>query len=64
MDGGRYHFNENFIDVINDTKKLLGDKDKFYTYLKKEGNTTLQSTKLKFIKEHAVLAVCNKIYNN
>ena len=64
MNGGRYHFNENFTDVINDTKKLLGDKDKFYTHLKKEGNTTLQSIKLKFIKEHAVLAAYNIIYNN
>ena len=42
---GRYYFNENFTDVINDAKKLLGDKDKPYTYLKKEGNTNLQSSK-------------------
>ena len=48
IEWGRDHFNEYFTDVINDAKKLLD--------LKKEGNTTLQLTKLKFIKEHVVLA--------
>ena len=56
IEWGRDHFNEYFTDVINDAKKLLEDKDKFYSDLKKEGNTTLQLTKLKFIKEHVVLA--------
>ena len=56
IEWGRDHFNEYFTDVINDAKKLLEDKDKFYADLKKEGNTTLQLTKLKFIKEHVVLA--------
>ena len=56
IEWGRDHFNEYFTDVINDAKKLLEDKDKFYADLKKEGNTTLQLTKLKFIKQHVVLA--------
>jgi ubiquitin-activating enzyme E1 len=56
IEWGRDHFNEYFTDVINDAKKLLENKDKFYDDLKKEGNTTLQLTKLKFIKEHVVLA--------
>ena len=56
IEWGRDHFNEYFTDVINDAKKLLEDKNKFYADLKKEGNTTLQLTKLKFIKEHVVLA--------
>ena len=56
IEWGRDHFNEYFTDVINDAKKLLEDKDKFYSDLKKEGNTTLQLTKLKNIKEHVVLA--------
>jgi ubiquitin-activating enzyme E1 len=56
IEWGRDHFNEYFTDVINDAKKLLEDKDKFYSDLKKEGNTTLQLTKLKFIKEHVVLS--------
>jgi ubiquitin-activating enzyme E1 len=56
IEWGRDHFNEYFTDVINDAKKLLENKDKFYSDLKKEGNTTLQLTKLKFIKEHVDLA--------
>ena len=56
IEWGRDHFNEYFTDVINDAKKLLENKEKFYSDLKKEGNTTLQLTKLKFIKEHIVLA--------
>ena len=56
IEWGRDHFNEYFTDVINDAKKLLEDRDKFYADLKKEGNTTLQLTKLKFIKDHIVLA--------
>ena len=56
IEWGRDHFNEYFTDVINDAKKLLENKEKFYSDLKKEGNTTLQLTKLKFIKQHVVLA--------
>jgi len=56
IEWGRDHFNEYFTDVINDAKRLLEDKEKFYSDLKKEGNTTLQLTKLKFIKSHVVLA--------
>ena len=56
IEWGRDHFNEYFTDIINDVKKLLEDKDKFYSDLKKEGNTTLQLTKLKLIKEHIVLS--------
>ena len=56
IEWSRDHFNEYFTDVINDTKKLLENKEKFYSDLKKEGNTTLQLTKLKFIKEHIVLS--------
>ena len=56
IEWGRDHFNEYFTDVINEAKKLLENKDKFYSDLKKEGNTTLQLTKLKSIKQHVVLA--------
>ena len=56
IEWGRYHFNKYFTDVINEGKKLLENKDKFYSDLKKEGNTTLQLTKLKSIKQHVVLA--------
>lgn len=56
IEWGRDHFNEYFTDVINDAKNLIENKDKFFADLKKEGNTTLQLTKLKFIKEHVILA--------
>ena len=51
IEWGRDHFNEYFTDIITDAKKLLENKDQFYTDLKKEGNTTLQLTKLKLIKD-------------
>ena len=56
IEWGRDHFNEYFTDVINDAKNLIENKEKYFADLKKEGNTTLQLTKLKFIKEHVVLA--------
>ena len=56
IEWGRDKFNEYFSDIINDVKKLLENKDKYYSYLKKEGNTTLQLNKLKLIKELIVLS--------
>lgn len=52
IEWGRDHFNEYFTDVITESKKLLEDPVLFYKDLAKEGNTTLQYQKLKFIKEH------------
>ena len=56
IEWGRDKFNEYFSDIINDVKKLLENKDKYYSYLKKEGNTTLQLNKLKLIKKLIVLS--------
>ena len=57
IEWGRDHFNEYFTDVISEAKKLIENPDQFYKDLKKEGNTTLQLTKLKLIKEIILLAV-------
>ena len=56
IEWARDKFNEYFSDIINDVKKLLENKDKYYSNLKKEGNTTLQLNKLKLIKELIVLS--------
>ena len=59
IEWGRDHFNEYFTDVINDAKKLIESPDEFYNDLKKEGNVTLQLTKLSFVKDIVVLAAEN-----
>ena len=57
IEWGRDHFNEYFTDVISEAKKLIENPEQFYKDLKKEGNTTLQLTKLKLIKDIIQLAV-------
>ena len=54
-------FNKYFIDIINDIKKFLEDKDNFYLDLKKEGNTIIQLNKMKLIKEYIELAAGKNI---
>ena len=59
IEWGRDHFNEYFTDIISDAKQLLENDVKYYENLKKEGNTTMQLTKLKQIKELILLIDSN-----
>ena len=56
IEWGRDHFDKYFVDIVNETKKFLENRENFYFNLKREGNTTFQLTKLKLIKQHVILA--------